>query len=191
MGKAGASPAERGMWWWRAPRPRRLRRRRRPRVGMPWEWRRPWEWRAAKLRVKLTARSRLEREQARARIQAREQERERARIQERERARAMKTVERKQEELERRELHVAVRGRQLEKEHDSLTWKTILVWGVAIVFVVVFNGARERAEYRADCFESAVGTGEYLDSGLSLREWCREQRLEDDAREAAMRDAYY
>ena len=144
----------------------------------------PWEWRAELLKFSRS----LERRWAREDLE-RKQERERERKRERERER--RALELKQEELERRELHVAVRGREIEKEQDSLTWKTILVWGVAIVFVVVFNGARERAEYRADCFEHAVRTGEYLDSGLTLREWCREQRLEDDAREADMRDYYF
>ena len=84
---------------------------------------------------------------------------------------------REKQAQDRMALHLARWERAITKEQDSLVWKTILVWGVALVFVAVFNKARTWAEYRADCIEDTVlfDAWEYRVSGLSLREWCREQ----------------
>ena len=94
--------------------------------------------------------------------------------------REKQVLEGRKRDQDRRALHLARWERANTKEQDSLVWKTILVCGVALVFVVVFNNARERAEFRAACIEDTVrfGAWEYRISGLSLREWCRKQYAE-------------
>ena len=94
--------------------------------------------------------------------------------------REKQVLEGRKRDQDRRALHLALWERANTKERDSLVWKTILVWGVALVFVVVFNNARERADFRADCIEDTVrfDAWDYRVSGLSLREWCREQYAE-------------
>ena len=181
MVKAGASWADR-RWWRRAPRLRRLRKRRKPRAGLPWERRAAMARMLRELNLRTVARTDVERGEALERVRERRERRDR------------RDLERKRDEIEQRERYLAAWGREIEKKEGSLVWKTFLVWGVALVFVVVFYKAMERAGSRASCFEGVVEfefeRREYQESGLTLREWCREQRLLADEAEAAMRDYY-
>lgn len=150
-------------WWWRAPRPRRLRRRRKPRELMPWELR-------AREARERQAWADFTRKQA-----LKDQERERQEWQERERKRQERLQARGAGGGERMDLHLAQWGRQLEKQQDSLVWKTFLIWGVALVFVVVFYKAEVRAKSRADCLRDAVlfehyEHYEYAEYGFTLRD---------------------
>lgn len=161
----------RGRWWWAAPRPRRLRKRRelmpcprrlrkrrKPRELMLWG---VWARAAREKKAWLADFTRaVTREHARVQGRERELAREQARVQGRERR------------VQERERHVGTWGREIEKKESSLVWKTLLVWGVALVFVWVFMESKDRAESRAVCLRDALlfEHYEYEEWGLTLRE---------------------
>ena len=168
-------------WSWRAPRWRRLRRRGKPRDLMPWTQR--------EFQLKMR-----EHDAARERERALKVWEDALKVLEREGA--LKVQEEKlaraRDNHEERERFLNVWARSLDKQQDSLGWKILLIWGVALLLGAVFHERMERAEDYANCFEDVVRFGgwEYQESGLTLREWCREQRAMDAEYEAAMRYEY-
>ena len=85
------------------------------------------------------------------------------------RERALKVQEEKQAR-ERERLNEWQRS--IDKQHDSLGWKILLIWGVALVSVGMLMGTKNRAESRADCLRDAVmfAEYEYAEWGFTLRE---------------------